>query len=153
MSNIRVSSVDASRIPIGGVRQTRAWLLLTAVLALHILDKALNNFLGFYNPLVENLRARMIWFPMPTFTLEMWLGGLIALVIILYLLSPLVRRGGIGIHIASLLLSVIMFLNGSAHLIGSLYFQEWLPGAISSPLLIFASILLAHRTLERKRFG
>jgi len=153
MSNMSFPSGDLSRTHISGVRHMRAWLLLVAVLALHILDEALNNFLGFYNPFVENIRAKIFWFPMPTFTLEIWLSGLVTLVVILFILGFVVRRGGIVIHIASLILSTIMFLNGSAHLIGSLYFRRWLPGATSSLLLILASILLAYRTLERRRSG
>lgn len=153
MFNMIFTSGDLSRAQISGVQHMRAWLLLVAVLALHILDEALNNFLGFYNPLVENIRAKIFWFPMPTFTLEIWLSGLVTLVVILSILGFVVRRGGIGIHFASLILSAIMFLNGLAHLIGSFYFQRWLPGATSSPLLILASILLAYRTLERKRSG
>ena len=153
MPNTRSSSGDLSEANISGVRHMRAWFVLVGMLALHILDEALNDFLGFYNPLVENMRTRVAWFPMPTFTLVVWLSGLVALVVVLAMLGFVVRRGGIGIHIASLMLSVIMFLNGLGHLIGSIYFQRWLAGATSSLLLIFASILLAYRTLERKRTG
>lgn len=42
-----------------------------------------------------------------------------------------------------------MFLNGFGHLAGSLYFQRWLPGVTSSPLLLAASGLLARATWER----
>jgi hypothetical protein len=32
------------------LRQTRAWLVLVTVLALHVVDEAATHFLDFYNP-------------------------------------------------------------------------------------------------------
>jgi hypothetical protein len=43
-----------------------------------------------------------------------------------------------------------MFLNGLGHLGGSLYFQRWLPGATSAPLLLVASVMLARATWMRR---
>jgi len=132
-----------------GTRHMQAWLVLVAALALHVIDEALTGFLDFYNPLVLAIRSRISWFPMPTFTFGPWLTGLAALVVGLALLAPAVRRGAPGTRIACWVLSVIMFLNGLGHLVGSLYFQRWLPGATSAPLLLVASVLLARRTWER----
>ena len=132
-------------------RQMRAWLVLVAVLAVHVVDEALTDFLGFYNPLVRAIRARISWFPTPTFTFGIWLAGLVALVVVLAMLAPAVRRGAGGTRAASWVLSAIMLLNGLGHLGGSLYFQRWLPGATSAPLLLCASVVLARRTWHRKR--
>jgi hypothetical protein len=137
-------SVDPSGIP-----HMRAWLILVAALALHVLDEASTGFLDFYNPLVRSIRSRISWFPMPTFTFGVWLAGLVALVVVLALLAPAVRRGAPGTRFLSWALSAIMLMNGLGHLGGSLYFRRWLPGATSSPLLLFASVLLAYRTWER----
>jgi len=131
-------------------RHARAWLVLTAALALHVTDEALTDFLGFYNPLVLSIRSRVWWFPMPTFTFGVWLIGLATLVAVLALLGPAVRRGAAGTHLASWALGVIMCLNGLGHLMGSLYFQRWLPGTTSAPVLLIASLLLARRTWERE---
>ena len=131
----------------------QAWLVLVAALAVHVVDEALTDFLGFYNPLVLAIRSRIPWFPMPTFSSRVWLAGLIVLVLVLALLSPAVRRGAAGARLASWVLSGIMFLNGLGHLGGSLYFQRWLPGATSAPLLLVASVLLAHAAWQRKRSG
>jgi hypothetical protein len=135
------------------VRHVRAWLLLTAALALHVLDEALTGFLDFYNPLVLSARSQIPWFPMPTFTFGVWIGGLVLLVLVLALLGPVVRRGGFAIRLASWVLSVIMFMNGLGHLAGSLYFQTWLPGATSAPFLLAASLLLARATWQRAGSG
>ena len=132
-------------------RHARAWLLLNAALAVHVMDEALTGFLDFYNPLVHQLRDRLGFWPMPTFTFGVWLSGLIFLVGVLALLTPAVRRGATGTRFLSWVLSVIMLGNGIAHLAGSLYYQRWLPGATSAPLLLVASIMLINATAARSR--
>lgn len=132
------------------VRHTRAWLMLVGALALHVLDEAATGFLDFYNPLVLAIRSRIAWFPMPTFTFGPWLAGLIVGTVVLAALAPAVRRGAPGTRAACWVLSGIMWLNGMGHLVGSLYFARWLPGATSAPLLLVASALLALRTHKRR---
>ena len=119
-----------------------AWVLLTLVLALHVTDEALTDFLSFYNPTVLSIRARIAWFPMPTFTFLPWLTGLIAAVLLLMALSPLVFQGVRWLRPASYFFGVLMLLNGLGHTVGSLYFGRLLPGVYSSPLLLIASINL-----------
>jgi hypothetical protein len=129
----------------------RAWYFLVGALGLHVLDEASTGFLDFYNPLVLRARAAWPWFPMPTFTFQVWLGGLILLVLGLAIVGPLVRRGAAGTRTASWLLSAIMLLNGAGHLLGSAYHARWLPGTTSAPLLLLASSMLARQTwLSRK---
>ena len=127
-------------------RQARAWLVLVGVLGLHVLDEAATNFLEFYNPLVLRLREQIGWFPMPTFTFGIWLTGLIVACLVLGLLTPVIRRGSLGGRLASYAFSALMFLNGVGHLGGSIYFQRWLPGATTAPLLLIASARLARAT-------
>ena len=138
-------------------RHGRAWLALVAVLALHVLDEALTHFLDFYNPLVLRIRSQIGWFPMPTFTLGPWLTGLIVATLALALLTPVIRRGSPGARLASYAFSALMFANGLGHLGGSIYFERWLPGATSAPLLLIASVMLARATSRvgptRRRFG
>jgi uncharacterized membrane protein len=128
----------------------RAWLLVVGALAVHVADEALTGFLEFYNPLIQELRSRLGWWPMPTFTFGVWLGGLCALVAALALLTPAVRRGAPLTRAASWILSLIMFANGIAHLAGSMYFQRWLPGATSAPLLLVTSLMLAAAVVRRR---
>jgi hypothetical protein len=141
-------AIISSDLPSGieRVRHARAWQLLVIALAVHVTDEALTGFLAFYNPFVRAIRARMWWFPAPTFTFGPWLGGLVVLVAVLWALTGAVRRGAAGTRAASWALSALMFLNGAGHLLGSMYFRRWLPGATSAPLLLGASALLAWRT-------
>jgi hypothetical protein len=132
-------------------RHAQAWLLLDAALAVHVVDEALTGFLDFYNPLVRQLRDRLGFWPMPTFTFGVWLSGLVALVVVLALLTPAVRRGATGTRFLSWLLALIMLGNGIAHLAGSVYYRRWLPGATSAPLLLVASIMLINATVARSR--
>ena len=127
----------------------RAWLYLVAALGVHVVDEALTGFLDFYNPLVRQLRERLGFWPMPTFTFGVWLSGLILAVVVLALLTPAVRRGATGTRALCWLFGVIMIGNGIAHLAGSVYFQRWLPGATSAPLLLIAAIALLKATRAR----
>jgi hypothetical protein len=129
----------------------RAWLLLVGALAVHVLDEALTNFLDFYNPLVLSIRSQLPWFPMPTFAFEPWLSGLALLVVALAGLAPIIRQGGPFASVGSWILGVIMLMNGLGHLVGSLYFQRWLPGATSAPLLLGASLFLLRTAVDRRR--
>ena len=119
-----------------------AWVLLTIVLALHVIDEALTDFLSFYNPIVRAARARLGWFLMPEFTFAVWLTGLCLLVIVLLAISPFAYRGSRAVRAAAYPYAVIMFLNGVGHLVGSIYLDRWAPGATTAPLLIVASIWL-----------
>ncbi|HTX66825.1 MAG TPA: HXXEE domain-containing protein [Opitutaceae bacterium] len=126
-----------------------AWLTLTAVLAVHVTDEALTDFLSFYNPSVRAVRARLPWLPLPTFTFDVWLAGLIAAIALLTALSAFAFRGRRLAVWLAYPYAVIMFANGCGHLGGSLYFGRWLPGSTSAPLLLAASawLLLAARRL------
>jgi uncharacterized membrane protein len=129
----------------------RAWLLLVVMLAVHVADEALTGFLDFYNPLVLEIRSQVPWFPMPVFTFPVWIAGLTLLVLALAALTPAIRQGVRGTAFASWILALIMLLNGIGHLAGSAYFQRWLPGASSAPLLLIASALLARATWRRSQ--
>ena len=132
-----------------------AWLSLTIALALHVWDEAAHDFLALYNPTVVAIRSRFPFLPLPTFSFGFWLGGLCAAVAGLLLLSPLAFRGKRWMRFLAYPYSVLMLLNGLQHLAGSVYFGRLLAGAISSPLLIAASIALftATRRAERSRFA
>ena len=123
-------------------RHGQAWVALTLALAVHVADEALTDFLSFYNPMVTLLRERWSWFPMPTFTFEEWLTGLISAVIALLLLSVLVFRGSRAMIYASYPYGVLMLFNGLWHSLGSINFGRLLPGVYSSPLLLAASVWL-----------
>ncbi len=120
----------------------RVWVVLTLVLAGHIVDEAVTDFLSVYNPIVRAARARLGWFPMPEFTFDSWLLGLCVLVLLLLALAPLAYRGSRILRLAAYPYAAIMLLNGIGHLLASVYLGRWAPGATTAPLLIAASIWL-----------
>ena len=126
-------------------KNTLAWVLLVTALALHIFDEASTNFLDFYNPLVLRLRENLGFFPMPTFEFGVWISGLIMVVLIGFLLTLLVKRGGLFIRIFATVIGLIMILNGLGHMLGSVYFGRILPGFWSSPFLFVAAVWMVIR--------
>ena len=133
------------------IRHRNAWVALVLSLGVHVADEALTGFLEFYNPLIRSMRERLGWFPMPEFTFGVWLTGLILAVLLLLALTPAVRSGVRGTVALSWFLSVLMFMNGIAHLAGSAYFGWWVPGATSAPLLLLTAFSLARATYSRIR--
>jgi len=119
-----------------------AWVALALALAVHITDEAANDFLSVYNPTVRAIRARIWFFPMPTFTFEVWITGLIVAVLLLLALSPLAFRASKGSRRVAYVLAALMFFNGTGHIVGSLCMRDWMPGVYSSPILIAASVWL-----------
>jgi len=117
----------------------RAWVAMAVVIALHVADEAATDFLGFYNPLVRAIRARLPLLPLPTFTFGVWLAGLALGVALLLVLSPLAFRGSRWIARVALPLGVLMFFNGIGHLAASLYLGRLAPGVTTAPLLLLAS--------------
>ena len=74
-------------------RTGRPWVALTLALAVHVADEAATDFLSVYNPTVESIRRRFPFLPLPVFTFDVWLAGLIAAVILLLALSRFAFRG------------------------------------------------------------
>ena len=125
-----------------------AWVMLCLALALHVADEALTGFLSVYNPTVVVLRARLGYWPMPTFEFHEWLTGLIVGVLILLSLSPFVFRGERWIRPLFYLFAILMLFNGLGHTAGtiagqtvsSIRFPRPMPGFYSSPLLLITSV-------------
>jgi len=125
-----------------------AWLALVSALALHVADEALTGFLDVYNPTVRALRDQLGWFPMPVFRFDVWLTGLVALLVVLALLTPLVDRRPRVVRAAAIVFAGLMALNGAAHIAGTMAgrtvptvrFERPMPGFWSSPLLIAAAV-------------
>lgn len=126
-------------------RNASAWLLMVFAIALHVLDETLTGFLPFYNNSIAVLRDRLGFFPAPTFSFGLWLGGLIVGIILCLGLTVVVARRGKSIRSITTLLGALMIFNALGHLLGSLYFGRILPGAYSSPLLLLAAIVVVVR--------
>ena len=126
-----------------GIRQWRtAWVCLALAIAVHVTDEALTGFLPVYNGIVEGLRTRHPWMPLPTFTFPVWLGGLVLGVLLLLALTPFVSRGRGWIRVVSLILGTLMLGNALGHLGASIHWGRVAPGAYSSPVLLIAAVAL-----------
>lgn len=125
-----------------------AWICLALALALHVADEALTGFLPVYNGMVEGIRAEHAWVPLPTFTFQVWLTGLVVAVLLLLGLTPFVARGARWIRVASFPLGVIMTGNALGHIGASVYWGRLAPGVYSSPLLLIAALALLVTALR-----
>lgn len=135
-------------------RHAAAWVGLCAALAVHVVDEALTDFLSVYNPAVRAIHERIPWSPLPTFTFEVWLGGLIVAVIVLSSLTVFVLRGSTWMIPVSYVFGAMMLGNGLLHIAGSLQLGRLMPGVYSAPLLVAASVYLlvtVNRLRRRKQ--
>jgi hypothetical protein len=96
------------------------------------------------------MRERWGWFPMPPFQFREWLLGLMGVITVALLLSPLAFHGSRVIRPIAWILSVIMILNAGGHTLATIFgrtvesvrFARPAPGFYSSPLLLIASIYM-----------
>ena len=119
-----------------------AWLALCVALGVHVVDEALTDFLSVYNPAVQAIRARFPFLPLPTFTFPVWLGGLIAVTVLLFALSPAAFRGEPAMRPAAYVFGLVMAGNGLLHLGGSIYMRKAMPGVYSAPVILGAAVYL-----------
>jgi hypothetical protein len=130
-----------------------AWILLCLAFCSHVADEALTGFLNVYNPTVIAMRARLAWFPMPTFKYQQWLVGLIVANLILLALTPFAYRNARGLRPLAYFFAGVMLLNGMGHTfftvlgrtVASVQFPRPAPGFYSSPFLLITSIYLFAR--------
>jgi hypothetical protein len=130
-----------------------AWILLCLAFCSHVADEALTGFLNVYNPTVIAMRARLAWFPMPTFEYRQWLVGLIVANLILLALTPFAYRNARGLRPLAYFFAGVMLLNGMGHTVftvlgrtvASVQFPRPAPGFYSSPFLLITSIYLFAR--------
>jgi hypothetical protein len=120
-----------------------AWITFALAAAVHVTDEATHDFLSIYNSSVHSMRERLPLLPLPTFSFRIWLSLLIAGILLLLCLSPLAFRGNAWLRIASRPLGLVIGgLNASLHIGSSIYFERWMPGVYSSPLLLLAGLYL-----------
>ena len=130
-----------------------AWVLLCLAFCVHVADEALTGFLTVYNPTVIAMRARLNWFPMPTFEYREWLVGLVLVNLVLLALTPFAYRNARGLRPLAYFFASVMLLNGMGHTIftvlgqtvPSVRFPRPAPGFYSSPFLLITSTYLFVR--------
>ncbi len=133
-------------------RHWLAWIALCAALALHVLDEAVTDFLGVYNPAFQAIRERQPLIMLPIFSFDIWLSLLIFAVIALVGVSVFVWKGRWAMRPISYVFAAVMFTNGLLHIAHSIYMQKLMPGVYTSPLLLAASIVLVASTRAHKRY-
>ena len=126
------------------------WVALTLALAVHVADEAATDFLSVYNPTVLEIRRRFPFLPLPLFTFDVWLTGLIAAVILLLALSRFAFRGARWMRPASYVFGMFMMGNGLLHIAGSVYMGRLMPGVYSAPLLLGGSVWLLASVWRRR---
>ncbi|HEX4600552.1 MAG TPA: HXXEE domain-containing protein [Gemmatimonadales bacterium] len=119
-----------------------AWVVLCGAFAMHVVDEALTHFLDAYSPMVQAIRARLPWVPLPTFTLRVWLAGLIVAVLTLSALSPFAWTHAAWIRPLARVFGVVMLGNGLLHLGAACYRRRAVPGVFTAPLLVAGAIYL-----------
>jgi hypothetical protein len=119
-----------------------AWNLLTLAFALHFIDEALNDFLSIYNLMAEKLRDYLPSIPWPTVTFTTWMTIVVTAIVVLFALSIFILRGVGWMRPISYVYAVVMLANGLLHLAVSIYTASFMPGVLSSPLLLAASVYL-----------
>ena len=124
-----------------------AWVAFALAVAVHVADEAAHDFLSVYNPTVRAIRARLPFLLVPTFSFPVWIGGLIAGIFLLLLLSPLAFQGDDRLRLIAWPLAITIGIgNSSLHVAGSAYFHRWMPGVYSAPILMFAAVCLLTAT-------
>ena len=127
------------------------WLVFGYTLALHVLDEASHDFLSVYNPNAAAIRRAIPFFRVPVFTFESWIGTLMLALTLWLALSPLAFRGLKWLRVLAIPSALAVgILNGSAHILSSIYLGRWMPGVYSSPLLLLSGTLLLREALGRK---
>ncbi|MFQ5863870.1 MAG: HXXEE domain-containing protein [bacterium] len=127
-----------------------AWVSLCLALAVHVVDEVLTDFLSIYNPAVVSIKKRLPFIPLPTFTFEVWLAGLIIAIFILLSLSPFAFRKVRWMVPLSYAFGIVMLFNGLLHIAGSFYLGRLMPGVYSAPLVLVGSIYLLVTTWHYK---
>lgn len=127
------------------------WLFFGYTLALHVLDEAGHDFLSVYNPNAAAIRRALPLIHLPVLTLQEFIGGLTLALTLVLALTPFAFRGVRWMRWLAVPVSVVGgILNGSMHLLSSVYLKRFMPGVFSAPLVLLAGTLLLKEGLRRK---
>lgn len=127
---------------------------------MHVADEALTGFLSVYNPTVLALRARIGFWPMPTFEFSDWLTGLAIGIVALVALSPFAFLNARWLRPLFYVLAIVAGIgNAIGHTLATIagrtvatvHFTRPAPGFYSSPLLLLASIYALLQLLRTRR--
>jgi Protein of unknown function with HXXEE motif len=121
----------------------RAWLAMGLFFGLHVIDEAVHDFLDWYNPIARRIRGRLsgLRFP-PVFTFWPWFGGLVLITAALLFATPLAYQGRAWLRPIAIGFAFINIFNGLLHLFAGVVLGRAVPGILSAPLLLAASVWL-----------
>jgi hypothetical protein len=120
-----------------------AWIAFALAVALHVADETTHGFLDLYNRNALAIRRSLHLFFPPVFTLRSFLITLGAAVLLLFALTPLAFRGTHWVSVAALPVAILAgLLNGCWHIGGSIVCRRWLPGVLTSPVLLITGTWL-----------
>jgi len=125
-----------------------AWVLMVTSIALHVLDEALTGFVPFFNERTVVISEWLGFINIPSVDFVTWLTALIIGIVILFLLTFVVNRGGRAIRIFATALGILMIVNALLHIVGSIFSGYLLPGFFSSPLLLVTAGYVVWRGLR-----
>ncbi len=150
MSNHRAQSRPSCRREIW--HHTLAWIGLCFALTIHLVDEVAGIFLSVYDPDTRVWCDRLPFLQQPNFTFEVWLTGIVMIIIILFSLTFFAFLGLSWMRVLSFPVAILMVVNGLGHLAGTLTRGQAIPGIYSVPLLLAAAfyLLLCTHKLEQK---
>lgn len=126
-----------------------AWIAFAAAVALHVTDEATHDFLGVYNPNALAIRRHLRLPSPPVFTLQSFLIALGLAVLLLFALTPLAFHEARWLLIAALPVAILVGIgNGCWHIAASILMRRWMPGVLSSPLLLLTGTWLLWAALR-----
>jgi hypothetical protein len=128
------------------------WLFFGYTLALHVLDEAGHDFVSIFNSNALVIRRAVPFLRIPALTQQDFMGIMALFLTFLLALAPLAFRGLNWVRGLAIPISAIGgILNGTMHILSSIYLKRMMPGVYSSPLLLLAGTLLLRRALEKEK--
>jgi hypothetical protein len=127
------------------------WLFFGYALALHVLDEAGHDFVSVFNSNALMIRRAVPFLRVPVLSLPDFIGIMVLFLTVLLAITPLAFRGlkwmrGLAIPISA----IGGILNGTMHILSSLYLWRMMPGVYSAPLLVLGGALLLRGALEKE---
>jgi len=118
-----------------------AWLALGVAFGLHVADETAHDFLAWYNPIARRLRrfTGVFRFP-PIFTFWAWLVGLAAVTAVVLALTPWAFERRPLMRPLAIAFAGINTGNGLLHIVAAVTSRRRVPGVLSAPLLLAASL-------------
>ena len=123
-------------------RWTAAWLTLSLVLALHVADEVFNGTLAFYRDLSDFVAVYLPFGKLPVFRFDLWLINLCGASLALIAMTWLVYKRQGPMRLASYVLASFATANAMLHIMMSVAVGHVMPGTLTSPLILAASLFL-----------